>query len=47
MKKYKPENFSFEVLETVPRDKLNDREVYWIDFFKTKEYGLNGTKGGA
>jgi len=40
-------NFTFEVLEQVPRDKLNEREVYWIDFYKTKEFGLNSTKGGA
>lgn len=47
MKKYKPENFTFEILEVVPRDKLNERETYWIDFYKTKEYGLNGTRGGS
>ena len=47
MKKYGPENFTFEILEIVDRGKLNERETYWIDFYKTKEYGLNGTKGGA
>ena len=47
MKKYGPENFTFEVLETVDRGKLNEREVYWIDFYKTKEFGMNGTKGGS
>ena len=47
MKKYGPENFTFEVLEIVDRTKLNEREVYWIDFYKTKDYGMNGTKGGA
>lgn len=47
MKKYGPENFTFEVLETVERTKLNEREVYWIDFYKTKEFGMNGTKGGS
>lgn len=47
MKKFGPHNFSFEVLETIPRDKLNEREVYWIDFYKTKELGMNGTKGGS
>ena len=40
-------NFIFEVLEEVPRDKLNEREIYWIEFYKTKDLGLNGTKGGA
>lgn len=47
MKKYGPEDFTFEVLEEVSRDKLNEREIYWIDFYKTREFGLNGTKGGA
>lgn len=47
MKKYGPENFTFEILEIIDRGKLNEREVYWIDFYKTKEYGMNGTKGGA
>lgn len=47
MKKYGPENFSFEILEEVSRDKLNEREVYWIDFYKTKDFGMNGTRGGA
>lgn len=40
-------NFTFEILEEVERAKLNERETYWIDFYKTKEYGLNSTKGGA
>lgn len=47
MQKSGQSNFTFEVLEQVPRDKLNEREIYWIDFYKTKEYGLNSTKGGA
>lgn len=47
MKKYGPENFTFEILEPVAREKLNERETYWIDFYKTKDFGLNGTKGGS
>lgn len=47
MQKSGQSNFTFEVLEQVPRDKLNEREVYWIDFYKTKEYGLNSTKGNG
>ncbi len=38
-------NFTFEILEEVPRDKLNEREVYWINFYKTKDFGLNSTRG--
>ena len=40
-------NFTFEILEEVPRSDLNDREAYWIGFYKTKEFGLNGTKGNT
>ena len=47
MKKYGPENFMFEVLEIVPRDKLNEREIYWIEFYDTKNTGLNKTAGGS
>lgn len=47
MKKSGQYNFTFEILEEVPRDKLNERETYWIDFYKTKEFGLNSTKGGS
>lgn len=47
MQKSGVHNFVFEVLEEVARDKLNERETYWIEFYKTKELGLNGTKGGA
>lgn len=47
MKKSGLNNFTFEILEEVPKDKLNEREVYWINFYKTKDFGLNGTKGGS
>lgn len=47
MKKYGPEDFTFEILEEVSRDKLNEHEIYWIDFYKSREFGYNGTKGGA
>lgn len=40
-------NFTFEVLEEVARDNLNEREAYWINFYKTKEFGLNSTKGNS
>lgn len=39
-------NFTFEILEEVPREKLNEREMYWIEFYHAKEQ-LNSTKGGA
>lgn len=45
MKKSGIYNFTFEILEEVSRDKLNERESYWINFYKTVEYGLNTKKG--
>ena len=38
-------NFTFELLEEVDKDKLNEREKYWIDFYDTKTYGLNEKRG--
>lgn len=40
-------NFTFEILEEVPRNQLNERETYWIEFYKTKELGMNATRGGS
>lgn len=39
------ENFLFELIEEVPKDKLRERESYYIDFYDTKAYGLNSLKG--
>lgn len=35
------ENFSFEIIEECSRDQLNDKEDYWQDFFKAKEFGYS------
>lgn len=47
MKKSGVHNFTFEILEEVPKTQLNEREIYWIDFYKTKDFGLNSTNGGS
>ena len=39
------ENFTFELLEEVPKDKLTEREKYWITFYDSKNYGLNERNG--
>ena len=39
------ENFLFELLEEVPKDKLSERESYYIDFYDSKNYGLNTIRG--
>lgn len=35
------ENFTFEIVEECDRTKLNEREDYWQDFFKAKEFGYS------
>ena len=45
MKQHGIENFTFELLEEVPKDKLSEREKFYIDFYETKEVGLNERKG--
>ena len=40
-----PENFTFEVLEETPKDKLKEREAFYINFYDSKTYGLNTIKG--
>ena len=39
------ENFLFELLEQVPVEKLKERESYYIDFYDSKNYGLNTIRG--
>lgn len=41
-----PESFTYEILEICDRDKLNERERYWIEFYNSKELGYNTTIGG-
>lgn len=36
-----PEAFIFELLEDCPRENLNEREQYWQEFFKAKEFGYS------
>lgn len=45
-KKYGIENFSFEPIEEVPNDKLDDREKYWINYYNSYYDGYNMTLGG-
>ena len=40
-----PENFYFEILEEVEKDKLRERESYYIQWFKSDKFGLNSNSG--
>lgn len=44
--KYGEENFSFDILEICPIDKLNEREVWNIKYFDTMNNGFNQNSGG-
>lgn len=47
-KKYGVENFKFEILEECKISELNEREIFYIDKFKSNDnrYGYNLTDGG-
>lgn len=46
IEKYSWESHTFEVIEEVDSNSLNEREQYWITFFNSLEDGLNCTGGG-
>ena len=43
--KFKPLMFKWKVIEWCDSSELNEREKFWIDSFKSDEFGLN-SKGG-
>ena len=45
MKKHGIENFTFELVEQVPKEQLSEREKFYINFYQTKETGLNERNG--
>ena len=44
--KYGIENFSFEEVEEVPNELLDEREKYWISYYNSYYDGYNSTIGG-
>ena len=46
--KYGEDNFMFETIEICKKSQLNDREVYWINYYKsnTRYLGFNMDSGG-
>lgn len=48
IRKYGIENFEFAVLEECSPDKLNEKEIYWINYYNSfnQDYGYNLTLGG-
>lgn len=41
-----PENFTFMLLEECPKEELSVREKFWINYYKTYDFGYNDTSGG-
>ena len=39
MKKYGVNNFSIEEIEECNEEELNEKERYWIEFYRTFKYG--------
>lgn len=39
------QNFTFEILEEVPKENLTEREKYYINFYESNKYGLNMREG--
>ena len=40
------ENFRFEIIEECEKEKLKEREIYWIKYYDTYNNGYNLTTGG-
>ena len=45
-KKYGIDNFKITLIEKCEEDKINEREIYWINFYDTYNKGYNATLGG-
>ena len=41
------DNFSFEILEICSQNELNDKEIYWINYYNSVECGYNTLTGGS
>ena len=44
--KYGIDSFKVEIIETVEAEELNEREIYWIDYYDSYYNGYNATLGG-
>ena len=46
IQKYGVENFKWEVIEQCKKKDLDEREIYWIEYYDSFNKGYNRTKGG-
>ena len=47
IQKYGVENFEWEVIEQCKKKDLDEREIYWIEYYDSFNKGYNCTKGGG
>lgn len=45
--KYGEDSFKFEIIEECSVDKLDEREIYWIDYYDALNNGYNLSAGGC
>ena len=46
IQKYGVDNFIWEVIEKCKKSELDEREIYWIEYYDSFNKGYNCTKGG-
>ncbi|MDE5830197.1 MAG: hypothetical protein K2H53_00350, partial [Clostridia bacterium] len=46
LRKYGTGAFTYEVIEKVPVADLDEREIYWINYYDSFKNGYNSTEGG-
>ena len=46
IQKYGVENFEWEVIEQCKKKDLDEKEIYWIEYYDSFNKGYNRTKGG-
>lgn len=47
IQKYGIDNFTFEIVEECTQQELNEKEIYWIQYYNSYLKGYNETSGGA
>ena len=46
LRKFGFENFEFKIIEECNPDELNNKEIYWVNFYNSYHNGYNMTPGG-
>ena len=46
LRKYGKDNFTRDIIEEIDDELLDEREIYWIEYYDSFKNGYNSTKGG-